>query len=94
MSRVSVFALAVGGLLVLCGGRAVPSAMMTSAQGGPAGEADKAAVRQAAYDYAEGYYEGAADRMARPWGQTPMRRHRPHWGLTPRHSPRAIRTRT
>jgi len=26
---------------------------------------DKAAVRQAAYDYGEGYYEGAADRMAR-----------------------------
>ena len=30
-----------------------------------ASEQDKAAVRQAAYDYAEGYYEGAADRMER-----------------------------
>ncbi len=28
-------------------------------------EQDKAAVRQAAYDYGEGYYEGAADRMER-----------------------------
>ncbi len=26
---------------------------------------DREAIRQAAYDYAEGYYEGAADRMAR-----------------------------
>jgi len=30
-----------------------------------ASEQDKAAVKQAAYDYAEGYYEGAADRMER-----------------------------
>jgi hypothetical protein len=38
------------------------------AEPGPAkntSEADAAAVKQAAYDYAEGYYEGAADRMER-----------------------------
>ncbi len=44
---------------------AAAAAAVALAQGGPASELDKAAVRQAAYDYAEGYYEGAAHRMER-----------------------------
>jgi hypothetical protein len=44
---------------------AAAAAVVVVAQGAPTTEQDKAAVRQAAYDYAEGYYEGAADRMER-----------------------------
>jgi hypothetical protein len=44
---------------------AAAATIVAGAQQGPGGEQDKAAVRQAAYDYAEGYYEGAADRMER-----------------------------
>ena len=36
-----------------------------AAQNPPAAEQDKAAVRQAAYDYGEGFYEGSAERMER-----------------------------
>lgn len=50
----------------LCGaGMVAMVALPASAQGPGPTEQDKAAVRQAAYDYAEGYYEGAADRMER-----------------------------
>ena len=34
-------------------------------QGPVTADADKAAIVQAALDYADGFYEGAADRMAR-----------------------------
>jgi hypothetical protein len=36
-----------------------------TAQNLTASDQDKEAVRQAAYDYAEGYYQGAVDRMER-----------------------------
>ena len=84
MSRTSVIVLVVGGLIVAGTGRGVPAAMMATAQGGPAGETDKAAVKQAAYDYAEGYYEGAVDRMARAVDATLAKRgllSRPGTGL-------------
>jgi hypothetical protein len=42
-----------------------PHAAAVSAPSPNASESDKAAVKQAAYDYAEGGFEGAADRMER-----------------------------
>lgn len=42
-----------------------PTSVPARQAGAPPPDQDKAAIRQAAYDYAEGYYEGAADRMAR-----------------------------
>jgi hypothetical protein len=48
--------------------------MVVVAQGTPTADQDKAAVRQAAYDYAEGYYEGAADRMERAVDSTLVKR--------------------
>ena len=39
------------------------AAFVVGAQGPGPTDQDKSAVRQAAYDYAEGYYEGAAERM-------------------------------
>lgn len=42
---------------------AAPAAL--HAQNLTASDQDKEAVRQAAYDYAEGYYQGAVDRMER-----------------------------
>lgn len=51
----SLFGVCVAGLFTLAAG----------AQGQGPTDQDKAAVRQAAYDYAEGYLEGSADRMER-----------------------------
>jgi hypothetical protein len=48
-------------LLALFASTAVPARQA----GAPSVEQEKAAIRQAAYDYAEGYYEGAAARMER-----------------------------
>lgn len=52
------------GLLLLCALMlATPSS--TPPQGPATADADKAAIVQAALDYADGFYEGAADRMTR-----------------------------
>jgi hypothetical protein len=50
-----------------CGVVIAAMAALVGAAQGPAGstDQDKAAVRQAAYDYAEGFLEGSADRMER-----------------------------
>ncbi len=51
---------------VFCGaGIAAIAALAAAAQVPGPTDQDRAAVRQAAYDYAEGYYEGAAERMER-----------------------------
>jgi len=50
-----LYGVCAAGLLTVAGG----------AQGPGQTDQDKAAVRQAAYDYAEGYLEGSADRMER-----------------------------
>jgi hypothetical protein len=62
---------------------AAAATMAVVAQGPPTVEQDKAAVRQAAYDYAEGYYEGAADRVERAVDSTLVKR-----GLLSRPGPR------
>ena len=65
-------------------GLVAAAAMVVVAQGAAPAEQDKAAVRQAAYDYAEGYYEGAADRMERAVDSTLVKRgllSRPGTGL-------------
>jgi len=46
-------------------GIAAMAAVGAAAQGQGAADQDKVAVRQAAYDYGEGFYEGAAERMER-----------------------------
>lgn len=41
------------------------SVLIASPQDNPAAERDKSAIKQAALDYAEGYYEGSGERMER-----------------------------
>jgi hypothetical protein len=55
-------------------GLAAAATIIVAAQATAPGEQDRAAVRQAAYDYAEGYYEGAADRMERAVDSTLVKR--------------------
>jgi hypothetical protein len=57
--------LTLGTLVAVAATLAVAGQSPAPPQGLAATDQDRTAVRQAAYDYAEGYYEGAAERMER-----------------------------